>query len=227
MKTRPFYRTHSHLTPRLDAPICRGVFFTQIVFMDKVYYVSGNNIDLVSIITMSEKISDDKKALLKQEFIEGFVDEKGVRVYAALDIIGKRNNIARSTIYRIAQNENWQNDKNLFHQALEDELRESRRKQFVKEGRKLDERSLSIASDLLSSVENRLKGFTELKAYELKELGLTAATAQKIGKLALGEAQEINKVATDANTPESFIRIMEELDKIRIERSQRSNHLYN
>jgi len=48
--------------------------------------------------------------------------------------------------------------------------------------------------------------------------------AQKIGKLALGQAQEISKVSADISNPEAFREVMEQLDEIAEARSSRYKH---
>ena len=49
---------------------------------------------------------------------------------------------------------------------------------------------------------------------ELKDLSVVAANAQKIGKLALGEATDISKVSADVTNPEAFRSVMAQLDEL-------------
>ena len=58
----------------------------------------------------------------------------------------------------------------------------------------------------------------------LDRLASVVGQAQKIGKLALGEAQEISKVSTNVAIPESFREIADELDAIAAAKSQSGNH---
>jgi hypothetical protein len=55
---------------------------------------------------------------------------------------------------------------------------------------------------------------------ELQAASHVAQNAQKLGKLALGEAQEISKVSADVSNPEAFHRVMEQLDELANARSQ-------
>jgi hypothetical protein len=176
---------------------------------------------------MSEKFQEGTKVLIKQEYVEGSVGKDGVRVYLSIAKLAENYNVKRSTVYKVSLKDNWQSQRKQFQDTLEEEIRQNRVAVFTRASKELDDHAIDIGTKLLSFVANKLVIAGTLKAYEIKELSLAAATAQKIGKLALGEPQEINKVSSDATTPESFIRIMEELDEVRVERSRKSNHKYN
>ena len=53
-----------------------------------------------------------------------------------------------------------------------------------------------------------------LSVSSLRDMSHTLANAQKIGKLALGEAQEISKVAADVSIPDSFEQLIQELEEL-------------
>ena len=57
----------------------------------------------------------------------------------------------------------------------------------------------------------------------MKDLTEAGLKAQKMGKLALGEAGEITKVTTDEHIPASLSRIIEELDELAASKSQGAN----
>ena len=59
-----------------------------------------------------------------------------------------------------------------------------------------------------------------LSSNDLSQLSNVVSNAQKIGKLALGQAQEISKVSADVSNPEAFQSIMEQLDGLAAARSQ-------
>ena len=183
---------------------------------------------------MTNKLTDDLKLTIKREFIEGFIDANNVRQYPTLDALAKRHKVARATLFRRAKDEDWQSAKNSFQTKLESQIELERMKSMVDESKRLDRNALQIAQALLNRVGRRLqKGMeleqanptiTGIEAGELRELSQVAANAQKIGKLALGEAQEIAKVSADVSTPESFQRVMEALDELAEVRSRRHNH---
>jgi len=58
----------------------------------------------------------------------------------------------------------------------------------------------------------------------LRELSQVAINAQKLGKLALGQAQEISKVSADVSNPETFREVMEQLDEVANARSSSHDH---
>ena len=64
-----------------------------------------------------------------------------------------------------------------------------------------------------------------LPAIALERFSIVLANAQKIGKLALGEAQEISKVHADVTAPDSFNEIMEQLDELREQRAEKGGYV--
>ena len=63
----------------------------------------------------------------------------------------------------------------------------------------------------------------EVNAHQLHQLSDIATKAQRLGKLALGEAQEISRVSANVSNPESFRAVMEQLDELAASRSQSSD----
>ena len=98
---------------------------------------------------------------------------------------------------------------------------------MVKIDQSIEEYSQEIAHAMLARVGKKLHRAMQAEqntssvdihsSSELRELSPVAANAQKIGKLALGEAQEISKVSADVNAPESFRTVMERLDEVAAE----------
>ena len=178
---------------------------------------------------MPKKFTQELKAIVKREFIEGYVSEKDIRVYPSIEALGKKHGIARPTIYRHAKKEDWQKQKNQFQTRLERKVETSRLNEMVEQSQRLDTRSIEIAQALLVKVGRRIQTSLddekkELKPHELRELSTVSLNAQRIGKLALGEAQEISKVSADVSTPDSFREIIAELDKLTEEKSKRAQH---
>ena len=58
----------------------------------------------------------------------------------------------------------------------------------------------------------------------LDRLASVVSEAQKIGKLALGEAQEISKVSANVTAPQSFREIVDELEQFASAKSSTGNH---
>ena len=102
---------------------------------------------------------------------------------------------------------------------------------MVSEAKRLDDSCIQIAQAMLGTVGRKLQKAIELErsnpnlfgmdSGELGQLSHVTANAQKIGKLALGQAQEISKVAADVSNPEAFHAIMEQLDELAATRAQK------
>lgn len=182
---------------------------------------------------MTQKLTDELKLKIKQEFVEGF-EEDGKKHWPSIDELVKRHDVSRATLFRKAKDEEWQKAKNHFQTQLEEEQEQMRIQSLVSEAKKLDSNSLQIAQAMLSRVGRSLQRAIEaervdpsqvgMSPQELRELSHVAANAQKIGKLALGEATEISKVSANVSAPESFQRVMAELDKLATSRSSEHGH---
>ena len=170
--------------------------------------------------------TEEMKIEARQMFIEGY-EQDGKRTYPTLMDLVHHFKVSKATLYRRAKDEQWQKQKNQFQSQVFESREEERKKQLIKEGEKLDTNSLQIAHAMLARVGKKLHRAMQaeqndssvdvLSSSELRELSHVAANAQKIGKLALGEAQEISKVSADVNAPESFRTVMERLDEVAAE----------
>lgn len=182
---------------------------------------------------MSEKITDQLKEIMRTEFVHGFVED-GKRVFPSIDSLVKRHHVARATLYRLQDKENWQQQKNQIQSEIQAQIDADRIKNLVEESNKLDDRTLMVAQGLIRSVARRMqRGFDEeqnnptsegLPVDDLRELSQITLNAQKIGKLALGQAQEISKVSGDVINPEAFREVLEELDRLAEEKSSTYEH---
>lgn len=182
---------------------------------------------------MTQKLTDELRLKIKQEFIEGF-EVDGARHYPSVDELVKRHDVSRATLFRKAKDEEWQKAKNNFHSKLESEQEQIRIQTLVTEAKRLDTNSLQIAQAMLSRVGRTLQRAIEaeredpsiqrMSAQELRELSHVAANAQKIGKLALGEATEISKVNANVNAPESFQNLLGRMDELAVAIAQEHSH---
>ena len=175
---------------------------------------------------MPKKFTDAIRGKIKTEFIEGYVDQEGGRVFPSIEQLAKRHDVSRATIYRYSNpsKEDWQASKNRYQSQMKKEVEQNRLRDLVAESQTLDKNSLQIAQALLSRVGRKLARamdgerqnpeFEGLSATELRELSHVAANAQKIGKLALGEAQEISKVSADVTVPESYTNLIRHLEEL-------------
>ena len=183
---------------------------------------------------MPKKLTPDLSQSIRDEFIHGFTNAQGERQYPSLDMLVKKHDIARATLFRRAEKEGWQQEKNRIHTELEQRLDAERLERILQQGKVLDDRALTIAQGMLRKVATRMqRGFNDEEANPknggldvdtIRDLSQIAINAQKIGKLALGQAQEISKVSADVSNPEAFREVMEQLDEIAAARSRRYKH---
>lgn len=172
---------------------------------------------------MAEKLTDELRMAIRDEFVHGYTNEDGVLVYPSVDALVKRHGVARPTLYRASNREEWQKQKNQYQTQLQLLQDEERLETMLESGKRLDDNALSIAQAMLTRIGRRLAAamreeqenpINGIEATELRELSIVAANAQRVGKLALGQAQEISKVSADVSNPEAFARVMEQLDEL-------------
>ena len=183
---------------------------------------------------MTQKLTDSLKQQIKLQFIEGYVDEQNRRNFPSIDELSKKHNVAIATLYRHSKKEDWQNQKNEFQTTIEDKIKQNRINDFVKASERLDESCIQISQALLNSIGRKLERqqneFRKSDTYEglpnseLRDMSNTVLNAQKIGKLALGEAQEISKVSANVTNDEDFQYLVDEIQEINRSRSERANH---
>lgn len=175
------------------------------------------------------------------EFIEGFLDAAGVRQFPSYTQLAKRHGLHHNTIYSWSRKDDWQAQKNEFHKRLTEEKREARVKSMVEASENFDERCLQSANAMISRVMRRLQTAREkeqaklvegevveyIKSSELQQMSATLINAQKVGKLALGEAQEIQKVTADGEIPESFVELCRYVEEVGQRKAEEGNHVIN
>ncbi|MEK9767828.1 MAG: hypothetical protein VW683_02805 [Betaproteobacteria bacterium] len=175
-----------------------------------------------------KKLTPDLSQKIFIEFCEGELLDDGTRQSISLDALQKKHNVARATLYRRAEKENWQQQKIDFISKTREKLKESRAQDFTREAGQLDNASLALARGFLGRVASVLRN-DEISAREnqptltpqqLASLSAVAMNAQKIGKLALGEASEITKVNADVTVPDSYRTVMDQLRELRESRAE-------
>ena len=178
---------------------------------------------------MTNKITPELRQTIRDEFVHGYTNAEGQRVYPAVEALCKRHDVARATLYRWVDKENWQHEKNRIQTEIEQRQDAERLERMLVSGKQLDDRALTIAQGMLQKVATRMRrGFADeeanpqhggLEPETIRELSQIAMNAQKIG-----QAQEISKVSADISNPEAFREVMEQLDEIAEARSSRYKH---
>jgi hypothetical protein len=179
---------------------------------------------------MTKKITDELELKIRDEFVHGVVGDDGVRRYPTIDLLTKKHDVARTRLYARSKENDWQSQKNKYQSEITEKLDKERMDRVILDSKKLDDTCIQLAMGMLNTVGMSLQKhldrersdpeYAGIPAHVINHLATTTASAQKIGKLALGEAQEISKVAADVSNPEAFRAIMEQLDQLASARAQ-------
>ena len=176
---------------------------------------------------MTVKITDDLKSKMLNEFIHGYTDDEGIKRFPSVDGLSRRHNVARASLYRVYTSDEWQKQKNQYQTELQDRINKERLSKNAEESVRLDDSCIQLSMAMLTVVGKQIQGIIieqgesqELNAHQLHQLSDIATKAQRLGKLALGEAQEISRVSANVSNPESFRAVMEQLDELAAARSQ-------
>lgn len=181
----------------------------------------------------NNKLTHDIKIKIRNLYVQGLDEDDGKRKTFTLDQLHKRFNVAKSTLYRVAQQENWKVEKEKFQQSYLAELDAERTKTLTEESKRFDINSLNIAKALIATVGQNIKknnininnNKKELIPTQLHALANTALAAQKVAKLALGETTE--NVNLNANIQdEAFREVMELLDSVADTRESNSKPIH-
>ena len=181
---------------------------------------------------MSVKLTETLAAEIFIEYCQGELQEDGSRVSVSLEHLVKKHGVARATLFRRADKEDWKQKRIEFVSKARQKLADIRANDLVAEAEKLDKASILLANGFLNRIIQKLRraqadeegtGNDYLTAGQLQSLTSAALNAQKIGKLALGEAQEISKVNADVTVPDSFRTVIGHLDELRKQRAESHN----
>ena len=164
-----------------------------------------------------KRLTPDRKERLKIKYIQGIEDTTGSRKLFSLDLLAADEGVAVSTLYRHAQKENWKTDQIKFQNEFIEKLNIKRQEDLVQESINFDRTCLSIAKGIMGqiAVVIRDKSQTgEMKAHDLTALSTAATGAQKVAKLAMGEATENMNLNADVKDSSTFRDALRTLDKV-------------
>ena len=172
--------------------------------------------------TPKKKLTDTLKLSIRNEFVQGIDNEQGLKVLSTLDELYKKHKVARATLYRAAKKDNWKNEREQFQRQYQEKLDQERIKNLTKESKKFDTNSINIAKSLLATVGQTInknaidisEGRMGLVATQINALANAAVTAQRLAKLALGEATDNMNVNANIKDTEAFRSAMELLDTV-------------
>ena len=171
----------------------------------------------------------------KEDYIFGYVDtEKEHRVYPSIPDLADRYDVSKNSLYRASKSDGWQQEKNEAQSQIEEVRKEQIIKNLISEAEKLDNNSIKVSRGAIvaagrvvqEALQNGLGYSTgQITPNDFSRVITAASNAQRIGKLALGEAQFISKVTTNVDIPDALREIIDELDEVRKSRTERASHI--
>ena len=175
-----------------------------------------------------KKLTEALKEQIRIEFVQGIQDEEGNREYPTIETLQKKFSVAKSTLYRVCQNNAWKTERERFQRELLAKVDKDRIKNLAEENKKIDQTSIDLAKAMFATVGQGLRknmqdineGKLGLSATHLHALANTALTAQKIAKLALGETTENVNLNANFHEADAFREAMELRDSVAEQRRE-------
>lgn len=176
--------------------------------------------------TTRTKLTEELKTQLRTEFVQGIELKSGERKHFSIEDLIKKYNVAPATLYRASQSEGWKALREQYNIELQEELNKQRAKKQAKESIKFDDRLLVKANELINQVTFYLNinedamnmGGKPFPPTQFLSLCNALLTAQKLGKISMGEITENINVNSTVKEAEAFNSIMELLDTVKSER---------
>jgi len=150
----------------------------------------------------------DIKEIIRNEYVHGYISNKGQRVMPTLDDLIDKYNAASSTIYRASSKDQWKQQKKEFSKQLTQDLDIKKTEELQDYFFNNDEAAMEIAKEIFNHIELKLEHEDSLTPHAIASLASSALKAQKLFK---------NVTPTAIPAPvdtESFQRAMELLDEV-------------
>ena len=150
----------------------------------------------------------DIKETIRNEYVHGYINDKGQRVMPTLDDLIDKYNAASSTIYRASSQDHWKQQKKEFSKQLAQDLDIKKTEELQDYFFNNDEAAMEIAKEIFKHIELKLEDEDSLTPHAIASLATSALTAQKLFK---------NVTPTTASSPkdnESFQKALELLDEV-------------
>lgn len=155
---------------------------------------------------------------IRNKFVQGIEANTGGRKLFTIDQLAADYNVAKPTLYKHAKKDDWTYKQKQFQDSYLIELDAKRKKELVQESINFDKTCLTIAKGLMGQVGKVISKNAapdkDVQPQTLVALSSAATNAQKLAKLALGEATDNMEINTNVQDSESFRRALERLDRL-------------
>jgi hypothetical protein len=155
---------------------------------------------------------------IRNKFVQGIEANTGGRKLFTIDQLADDYNVAKPTLYKHAKKDDWVMQQKRFQDSYLIELDARRKKELVQESISFDKSCLAIAKGIMGQVgkviSKNAAPDADVKPQNLVALSSAATNAQRIAKLALGEATDNMDINTNVKDSESFRRALERLDRL-------------
>ena len=128
-------------------------------------------------------------AIIKTEYIQGFIDENGNNKLPTLKELSKRHQCSYSNMKHKSSSGNWKRERQYFKKKREEIIQQKKLDLMVDEAVELNSDSLKASKmGIKAVIESFAK--SDLKPSDLQKLSITLLNLHKVGLLALGEPTE-------------------------------------
>lgn len=173
---------------------------------------------MVKKSTTLKKLTLTKKEEIRNKFVQGIEDTKGGRKLFTIDELAADYGIAKPTLYKTAQREDWSLQQKRFQEKYLVELDARKRKEMVEEAMNFDRTSLQLAKGVMGQIAQSLRqntqGEEKIKPQVLNTLSQALVQVQRVGKLALGQVTDNVNLETNAKESDTFREALGLLDNI-------------
>jgi hypothetical protein len=153
---------------------------------------------------------------IRQKFVEGVANEDGAVTYPTLDEVAHAHGVRPSFLRQTASRQKWVQGRNIYRAELEQETRKKRREARAKESAQFDTLTLRVAHALVVMASNDIakasKSGAAITLNARKVIADIVEKAQRVGRLALGDATEHQQLTgPDGGPVEMITRIQREI----------------
>ena len=162
----------------------------------------------------------------KTEFIQGYLNDAGIRLFPSVDDLSQKFGVSRSSLFKKCQKEGWHSERLQFQKRLAAELSKQTIASSINKAETIDNAILRIAARGLQLVEEKLnKDGPIISATELKHLLGSATEAQRLTQEVTVHLDTFADDIIDEEAEKSFREVMALLDEAAAIKSAKAEHI--